>query len=335
VRVTRLIQRHRRVLRILVSMALLGLCLSLVEPAALLQAWVRIEPVYFVAALSLNAIGTVLIRAWIAHLTTRATGVMLGFWELIRINLIARFYTIALPRGASAAIRWHHYRKGGSGHAAAALLLFENLVSVFTLFLSAALILSVEGGEAGPVARYLMPLAWCGAVASACVLLPFLHRPAAALFRGALGWLLKRPGRVSGIARRFLAAIDCYHNLPVRRLGSILLASVLGYVFFVLSAWVLAQGMELGVGLFVIAWVRSVTLLAALIPITIAGLGVREGVMIALLGGYGVSASNAFAYAIAAFCIQLALGLVGAILELLRLWGTRAAAGPTVHSAKE
>jgi uncharacterized membrane protein YbhN (UPF0104 family) len=333
--VTTLIQRHRRVLRILVSAALLGLCFSLVDPAALLQAWVRIGPGYFIVALLLNAIGTVLIRAWIAHLTTRATGVMLGFWELLRINLIARFYTIALPRGASAAIRWHHYRKGGSGHAAAALLLFENLVSVFTLFLSAALILSVEGAQAGPFARYLMPLAWCGALASAGLLLPFLHRPAAALFRRRLGSLLTRPGRVSGIARRLLTAIDCYHGLPVRRVGSILMASVLGYVFFILSAWVLARGMDLGVGLAAIAWVRSVTLLAALIPITIAGLGVREGAMIVLLGGYGVSSSNAFAYAIAAFLIQLALGLVGAILELVRVWGARTDARPVVHSAKE
>ena len=86
----------------------------------------------------LNALGTVLIRAWTAHLTTSASGLVLGYGELVRINLIARFYTLILPRGASTAIRWQRYRRGGSGFDAAALLLFESLVSVFILFLTAA-----------------------------------------------------------------------------------------------------------------------------------------------------------------------------------------------------
>src|SRR5690606_34739069 len=127
-------------LRVIASVALLAICLASFDASELLQAVKGISLVHFLLAFLLSAVGTVLVRAWIARMTTSASGLSLDWWSLVRINLVARFYTIILPRGASAAIRWHHYRSGGSGHAAAALLMFENLVSIGTLFASAALL---------------------------------------------------------------------------------------------------------------------------------------------------------------------------------------------------
>ncbi len=310
---------RRTSFRIAASVVLLLLCLSLVNPGEFAQVLININLWYLLVALLLNIIGTVLARAWIAHLTTHASGLTLGFAELVRINLIARFYTIALPRGASAAIRWHHYRKGGSGHAAAALLIFENMVSIFTLFLSAAVILGLESREAVTSAQILLPVTWLGTLATALILLPFMYQPSAKIFRKLLQPLLLRPGRLADAISKLLTAIKSYHDIPIRRVGSIFFVSLFGYVFFILSAWVLAEGMALGLSLAAIAWIRSITLLIALVPITIAGLGLREGVLIALLSNYGISASTAFAYAITSFAIQLVLGLFGAILETHRL----------------
>ena len=300
--------------KVAVSVALLLLCLTLVDFNELSQALVEIKPGYLLSAFVLNAIGTVAIKAWIASMTTRASGLRLSYLELVRINLMARFYTIALPRGASMAIRWHHYQKGGSGHAAAALLLFENMVSVFTLFLSAGVILMVEYERLGATAHTLLFVSWLGVCVSAVILFPFVHKPSADLFARVLQPVLRKGGRVGAILTNLLSAIENYHSLPVRRVGSILLASLLGYIFFILSAWILAEGMGLGVGIIAIAWVRSLTLLVALVPVTIAGIGLREGMMIALLAEYGITPSVAFAYAVASFAIQLVLGLFGAIL---------------------
>jgi len=315
---------HKRTsFRVAATITLLLLCLSLVNPSELAQVLIHINLWLLLAALLLNIIGTVLARAWIAYLTTRASGLTLGFTELVRINLIARFYTIALPRGASAAIRWHHYRKGGSGQAAAALLIFENMVSIFTLFLSAGVILSFETRQAGTSAQLLLPLAWLGALAAAMVLLPFMHQPSARVFQNFLQPLLNRSGRIAKPINKLLQAIQSYHDIPFRRVGSIFFVSLFGYAFFILSAFVLAEGMALGLSIAAIAWIRSITLLVALIPITIAGLGLREGALIALLSDYGISASAAFAYAITSFAIQLVLGLLGAILEAYRVLITK------------
>lgn len=305
--------------RLVVSVILLLICLQLVNWREMIHTLGAIDFWLFVGAFLLNMMGTVLIRAWIAHMTTQVSGLDLGFIELVRINLVARFYTIALPRGVSAAIRWHQYRKGGDGNAAAALLLFENLVSVLTLFFSAALMLLIESHAEGGVAGILLPVCWSGTVAVALVLIPFLYAPSAVFVRRLLQPLLRSPGWFSGKLEMLLIAVESYHDLPRRKVGAVFLAGVLGYVFFVLSAWVLANGMALGVGLAAIAWVRSVTLLVALVPITVAGIGLRETMLIALLREYGVSSSAAFAYAIASFSIQLLLGAMGAILEAWRI----------------
>lgn len=308
-------------LRVGISLGLLGLCLGFIQFDELARALVRTDPWLFAAAFAVNVVGTILVRAWIAYLTTQASGLVLSFPELIRINLIARFYTLALPRGAAAAVRWHHYRKGGSGHAAAALLVFENIVSICTLFLSAAVILSLEGSAAGPAGRLLLPVCWLGVAASVLALLPFLNTRCDSILRRLLQPVLKRPGRIADLIGRLLEAVSSYRGIPRRRVGLIVLVSLCGYLLFVLSAWLLAQGMVLEVELAEIAWIRSVTLLVALLPITVAGLGLRETTLIALLRDYGVTPSLAFAYAMASFGIQVLLGAVGGALETRRAFG--------------
>jgi len=130
-------------------------------------------------------------------------------------------------------------------------------------------------------------------------------------------------------------AIDSYHSITGRQVGWIFIASALGYVFFVLAAWVLAISMSLGVGLLAIAWVRAVTLLVALVPVTVAGIGLRDAALIVLLREYGVSPGEAFAYAIASFAIQLLLGLAGALIEALRVFRGQRAPTTFVDESRE
>jgi len=314
-------------LRTLFSILLLLICIKFVDAEELGKALAQTDPVYFLLAFIVNVAGTVLFRAWIAHLTTRSSGLRLDFVDLIRINLIARFYTIALPRGVSSAIRWHHYRAGGSGHAAAALLMFENLVSVFTLFTSAALILWIEFPHVGRFGQTLLPIVCLGTLLSVLVLLPFVNRRCGLLMRRLLQPLLRKPGWFTMMLERLYSAIADYHTIPLQKVILIFLASIAGYFLFILSAWILMKGMELEISFAAIAWIRSVTLLVALLPVTVGGIGLREGAFIALLSDYGISASTAFAYAIASFAIQLVIGLIGAGLEAARVLQGRKPAG--------
>ncbi|MEX2524956.1 MAG: lysylphosphatidylglycerol synthase transmembrane domain-containing protein [Gammaproteobacteria bacterium] len=307
--------------QVLVSLLLLLLCLYVVDFEKLFITLNQIHPGLFLLAFLINVCGTVFVRAWIAYLTTHASGLQLGYPELLRINLIARFYTIALPRGAAAAVRWHHYKIGGSGHAAAALLVFENLISILTLFISAGLILLYESDKTGGPAGILLPVSWGGAIASTVMLLPFLHKASAVFLENILRPLSRRHGYMKSLIEKLFQAVNDYQNISGAKILGICVFSLFGYALFILSAWILAEGMGLGLGLLAIAWIRSLTLLVSLLPITVAGVGLREGTIILLMQGYGVDASVAFAYALASFAIQLLIGLMGAIAEAFRVFG--------------
>lgn len=71
-----------------------------------------------------------------------------------------------------------------------------------------------------------------------------------------------------------------------------------------------------------IAWIRSLVLLLALIPVTIAGLGVRELSFIALLDQYDITSNLALSYAMASFIVQIVIGVAGSIIEA-RNWLTK------------
>lgn len=302
-----------------ISVALLAACAWLVDFDDVVGAVRGIDPRMFLLAFLTNGIGTVVVRAWVAHLAAGASGIALGPWALLRVNLVARFYTLVLPRGAAAAVRWKHYAEGGAAMAASALLLFETLVSMATLFGTAAIALAVLPDRGG-LADVLLPMSWLGFAATAAMVLPFLHAPSARLAGRVNDRLLRRSTRLSGLAQRFTAAVAAYQRIPGRTIWGIVAVSLCGYVLFVLSAWILLEAMDLHLALAQIAWIRSVTLLLALIPISIAGLGVREASFIAFLGEYGVSSSEAFAFSMATFAIQLVLGAIGALLELARLF---------------
>ena len=308
---------HR--LRIAASVLLLAACLWIVDVGEVVAAVRGLDPSMFAVAFVLNGIGTVAVRAWIAHLAAGASGIGLGPWALLRVNLVARFYTLVLPRGAAAAVRWKHYTERGPAMAASALLLFETLVSMATLFGTAAVALLLVP-ERGDIARVLLPVSWACFAVSMVMLLPFVHAPSARAAGRVNARLLGRSPRLAALAERFTTAVAEYQRIPMATIAGIVAVSLFGYALFVVSAWVLLEAMSLPVGLAAIAWIRSVTLLLALVPVSVAGLGVREVSFIAFLGEYGVTSGQAFAFSMATFAIQLLLGAIGAGLELSRVF---------------
>lgn len=61
-----------------------------------------------------------------------------------------------------------------------------------------------------------------------------------------------------------------------------------------------------------------VVTLGTMLPITLAGLGVREGIWLLLLGGSGVAPSRVVAMSIGYFGCALLVGAVGLVLFVAR-----------------
>jgi len=64
-------------------------------------------------------------------------------------------------------------------------------------------------------------------------------------------------------------------------------------------------------------WIVALVMLAQTLPITVAGLGVREGLFVFLLGQYGVSAATSVALSLVVFSVTLLFGALGGVLEVI------------------
>jgi uncharacterized protein (TIRG00374 family) len=64
-------------------------------------------------------------------------------------------------------------------------------------------------------------------------------------------------------------------------------------------------------------WIIALVTLAQALPITVAGLGVREGLLVFLLDQYGVSATTSVALSLSVFSVTLLFGIFGGVFELI------------------
>jgi glycosyltransferase 2 family protein len=66
-------------------------------------------------------------------------------------------------------------------------------------------------------------------------------------------------------------------------------------------------------------WVFAVVSLAVLLPLSLGGIGIREGAFVGVLGFLGVAAELALALSLTIFAFQILVASAGAILDFSRV----------------
>lgn len=106
-----------------------------------------------------------------------------------------------------------------------------------------------------------------------------------------------------------------YLNRPV-----ILIESIIIGISFQLTGvymiYILALGSHIGISFFDLCWIYGIISIIIFIPISIAGLGLREGGFIALFAMISLSPESALALSLSVFSLQIIGGVVGAIIEI-------------------
>ncbi|MBI3970781.1 MAG: flippase-like domain-containing protein [Chloroflexi bacterium] len=98
--------------------------------------------------------------------------------------------------------------------------------------------------------------------------------------------------------------------------GAVLLACVF-QAANVASNWAIAQALGVQISPFAIAWVTAVFSILQLLPLSLAGIGLRDVTFVALLGLYGVVTHHALAMSLLMLSLVLMLGLTGWLVDLL------------------
>jgi glycosyltransferase 2 family protein len=313
--VTRMRRRRLMALgRCAVAFAILAWLFHQITLASVLDAATSAAPGALLAAFLFALLAHVVIADRLRRLV-KALGMRLSTLSLLQINLATVFYGLILPAGNVTGIIARFYRMSrrepNYGGIAVALA-FERVVATLTLCLVGVAFWLVDWPADWPALVLML-----GALAALLVLYAALFTtapPLPARLRGSLGrWW---PDRLASLRDALRQSRDLSPGVVAKLFALSIVTHGLGVIAYGL----VASALDLELSLATIAWTRSAAVLVAILPISVAGLGVREGAMVILLAPYGITAADSLTYALLAFATTiLAVGLVGGLLEALRL----------------
>ncbi|MCC6763807.1 MAG: flippase-like domain-containing protein [Deltaproteobacteria bacterium] len=236
--------------------------------------------------------------------------------QMLAINLAAFFYNLFLPAGGVgvAALRLQRLsaRTRGGFTAALTAMVCDRLAALAGLG-----VIGLAGWVADPQPKppggLLVLLAGTSAIGVLAA-----PRAVPTAWRAFLRELQAGGGGTwwSAALARLRRSLGSVARLSSGTLARILGLAIVAQIPGVFGYVALGRGLGIDVTFAAMAWVRSVVVLFTVLPISIGGLGVREGVLVLTLAAYGVPAADALALSILVFATTiLAPGLVGGVLE--------------------
>ncbi len=267
------------------------------------------------------------LAAWRTKCLAKQQGLSLSTWQMFEINSASMFYGLWLPGSLSGgAVRWYKFaQKNGKPSEALTMIIFDRLADTVGL-VGVGLACWLLGTRTPHHALVGMAFLASLGVLAAGYLLIFERRVPGAVIR-----MLKRrnwswlPARLRTTLKGLAVSAGRYHSsVSGPWLATVVGLSAASQAVGVASFWMLFRALALPVGFLDVGWVRSAMLLLLMLPVTVAGFGVREGGLILLLGPLGVSSAQAVAVSLLRFCTGLVAALIGGVVELKNLWLAKA-----------
>lgn len=297
--------------RLLVTLALLAVVALQVDWAAFLErvsggsiGWLAVALALVVAALAMGALRW----GWLLS----AAGIHLTAGEVARVYAVSTFASTFLPTSIG-------------GDVARALLVTRDGPMLVRVGLT--ILVDRAGAFAG-----MLAVAW-GAVVlvpsvlpdGAVALLALLTALAVAgtllLLWLALGGgrsLTRRlPDRIRAPLAGAREVIAIYGRNP-RTLPVLMATSIAFQILAAAQLWAIAEALDLPLSFAAAAVTLTLVTVATLLPVSIAGFGIREGSYVVLLAPLGINATDATAISLTAVVILLIASLPGALLLVRR-----------------
>ncbi len=222
--------------------------------------------------------------------------------EITRFTFISLFYGTALPGQIFGDVikAYNLIRPNDNIGEIISIVFFDKITGLFSLTILTVLGLLLMPEEISYIFIFL-------SLVFLAFLTPFVF------FSGTLFRFVERIFVNIRINRRFLYS----KNLSLK---NILLSIILGFCFQILSVIIVRSlGHSIGIEISLFCWFSVTGLLSIILilPVSLAGIGIRELTLITLLGFFGVSSLKAFLLSILLLFLTLIGALIGFILNLL------------------
>ena len=299
--------------KLAISGLLLGVLFWRVDRAAFLRSLQTLPLPLLVECAGLYALGYVLsIIRWRRLL--RAEGIRLGLWRLGLVYFEGAFFNLFLPTVIGGDIvRGYFIYKITRGHdASLASILVDRLTGFAALMLIAVAALALGYGVLNDpqVAFAILAVVVCFIGAMLVLLNRWLTTRASGLL-GVIG-LARFEAKLQGL----VDALQRYRRHH-RALAQAFALSLLIQALIIVTYYWIGVGLNLGIPLlYFFLFVPLITAIAML-PVSVAGLGVREGGVIYFFGKVGVDAATALGMSLLWFSLTLFVSLLGGLAFLI------------------
>ena len=295
-------------LKVVVSALLIGYLLDANDLSAIGRHLSSIPSGSMLLALLVLSVSVILVSLrWMFIL--RGIGTYLTLGPALHIVLIGMFFNQVLPStvGGDAVRTWRLYKAGVAFGASFRSVVLDRLAALVGLVLLVALGLPFVSSITTDAAAFWSLTAIVVSAGGGMVLLLSLDKLP-------LPWLRQGPLRVlddlAVDARRLF-----FTPIPA---GSSLGLSIIIHVGSAMTVLILALGMKIEISALDCAILVPPVILVSVLPISMAGWGVREGAMITALDFAGVSSTDALALSLIFGLVVLVTGLPGGVLWFIR-----------------
>jgi glycosyltransferase 2 family protein len=308
---------HRKklilILKIGISSLFLGYLCFRVNWQTLSSALFKINIVYYLISMivAIAASGIVALKY---HLLIRKTPISLPVRTLLKINLISRYYALLLPSAVGVeAVRWLKVTNNrGSKALFTASSFFErfSFLSVLLFAGTIPLFFSVKP-EIIILRKQLLPLTimmFAGIFTGiAFILSKNLQEYLRALLK------LEKWPKLNSFLQNF-----SLRKKSKTLYANIYLLSIIWQILFVFRLILLFKSACFSLGIWDITWMGSLVLLLQIIPLSFAGIGIREGAYAYLFTLFKLPSEDGILIGILFFSQMLIFAVIGAVLEWTR-----------------
>jgi len=287
------------VLKFAIALALIVIVLHAFDVKGVMSHFARIDaPTLAVAIVLALAISLLHTARWLAVLAVAKA--RLGFKPALQIVLIGHFFNQALPSsvGGDVVRIWCGYRAGLSMATSANTVAVDRALTLLSLpLLTLAGLPWLFDIVTDPVARWALSTVILASFAGFAAFLAVTRLPQA------IGhWRVSR-------ALLNLVALTRAVVSDTRALFATVFLSVLSFVVFSFIVYQLARAMHIDISLLDCVLLVPPVILVSVLPVSIAGWGVREGAMVVAFGFVHVPPG-------AAFAVSVLFGLTLAVASL-------------------
>jgi uncharacterized membrane protein YbhN (UPF0104 family) len=310
-------------LRIAFSLALIGVVLWKIPVGEFLSHLSGVDLVpMFASYLLIPIMGY--IDANRTKMMTDLQDMTLSVSAIVRISFITSFYSLFLPGYlAGGVIRWHRIaRHDGKPAQALAIVLFGRLISTLVSVAIGFACWSLDA-RARSVPLYGLALA---AIFVMLLFAYWLLFSSSGRAKGLADFLLRQrwvPGVVASKLGKVLHSGGRFDELGFRRLASTVGLLIVHELIGITSFYLLAVALHMPLSFVTIGWVRCYIMLITLLPLTMMGIGVRDGSLIVLLSHYAIAPALAVSYSTLLLGRTFVLGVLGGLSELWTVWRER------------